>query len=104
MTMNDNGKSVFARYIADSLEKERQPPAEIKPRKPTRRTVDPKTFITDVLVNGPVPVITVLERGAARGLTKKQIKYAREQMQVVAFKEIGRRHGCWFWALPQHER
>jgi hypothetical protein len=104
MTMNDDDKSVFARYIADSLEKERQPPAEIKPRKPPRRTVDPKTFITDVLVNGPVPVITVLERGAARGLTRKQILYAREQMQVVAFKEIGRRHGCWFWALPQHER
>ena len=102
--IDDSKPSVFARYIADSLEKERQPPAEIKPRKPTRRTVDPKTFITDVLVNGPVPVITVLERGAARGLTRKQILYAREQMQVVAFKEIGRRHGCWFWALPQHER
>jgi hypothetical protein len=103
--MDDDEPSVFRRYIEDdSAKKERQVPAEIKPRKPTRRTVDPKTFITDVLVNGPVPVITVLERGAARGLTKKQIKYAREQMQVVAFKEIGRRHGCWFWALPQHER
>ena len=104
----DNEPSIFKKYITDSLEKERQAPAEIKPRHPayvpTRRTVDPKTFITDVLVNGPVPVITVLERGAARGLTRKQILYAREQMQVVAFKEIGRRHGCWFWALPQHER
>jgi hypothetical protein len=103
MTMNDDGKSVFARYIADSSEKERQAPAEIKPRKPSRRTVDPKTFIADVLVNGPVPTKNVLQRGAERGLTKRQILYAREQMQVVAFKEIGKR-GPWFWSLPQHER
>jgi hypothetical protein len=101
--MNDE-PSVFSKYIADSLEKERRPTTEIKPRKPPRRTVDPKTFITDVLVNGPVPVITVLERGAARGLTRKQILYAREQMNIIAFKETGRQHGCWFWSLPQHER
>jgi hypothetical protein len=100
---DDGGKSIFARHIADSLEKERQTPTEIKPRKPSRRTVDPKTFITDVLVNGPVPTNTVLERGAERGLTRKQILYAREQMQVVAFKETGK-NGCWFWSLPQHER
>jgi hypothetical protein len=95
--------SVFSQLIADSAEKERQALAEIKPRKPSRRTLDPKTFIADVLVNGPVPTKTVLERGIARGLTRRQILYAREQMNIIAFKEIGKR-GPWFWSLPQHER
>ena len=99
--------SIFKQYIAYSLEKEQQPPAEIKPRHPaygpTRRTLDPKTFIADVLVNGPVPTTTVLQRGAERGFTKRHILYAREQMKVIAFKERGK-NGCWFWSLSHHER
>jgi hypothetical protein len=101
--MTNDEPSALRKYIADSLEKERQPAAEIKPRKPSRRTVDPKIFITDVLVNGPVPTNTVLQRGAERGLTKKQIWYARERLKIVAFKELGK-NGCWFLALPNHER
>jgi hypothetical protein len=112
--------SVFAKYIsleniadgleniADGLEKERQAPAEIKPRQPraygpTRRIFDPKMFIADILVNGPVPTTTVLQRGAERGFTRRQILYAKEQMKVVAFKDRVR-HGCWFWLLPHHEK
>jgi len=79
----DNEPSIFKKYITDSLEKERQAPAEIKPRHPayvpTRRTVDPKTFILDVLTNGPVPTKNVLRRGAERGLTKRQILYAESK-------------------------
>jgi hypothetical protein len=111
--------SVFAKYIsleniadgleniADGLEKERQAPAEIKPRQPraygpTRRIFDPKMFIADILVNGPVPTTTVLQRGAERGFTKRQIQYAKEQMKVVSFKDLIR-NGCWFWALSHHK-
>jgi hypothetical protein len=101
--MTNDEPSALRKYIADSLEKERQPAAEIKPRKASRRTVDPKIFITDVLVNGPVPTNTVLQRGTERGLTKKQIWYARERLKIVAFKELGK-NGCWFLALPNHER
>ena len=101
--MTNDEPSALRKYIADSLEKERQAAAEIKPRKASRRTVDPKIFITDVLVNGPVPTNTVLQRGAERGLTKKQIWYARERLKIVAFKELGK-NGCWFLALPNHER
>jgi hypothetical protein len=102
--MNDDGPSVFKQYIEDDgAKKERQLPVEIKPRKPTRRTLDPKTFILDVLTNGPVPTKNVLQRGAERGLTKRQILYAREQMRVIAFKDLGK-HGCWFWSLQGHVR
>jgi hypothetical protein len=105
--MTNDEPSVFKKYIADGLEQERQTPTEIKPRHPaygpTRRTLDPKTFIVDILTNGPTPTKTVLQRGAERGFTKRQILYAREQMKVIAFKELGK-HGCWFWSLQSHVR
>jgi hypothetical protein len=108
--------SVFKKYIADSLEtvtdgpknitggleKERQAPVEIKPRQPVAYR-PPHRFIADVLINGPVPTVTVLQRGAERGFTKKQITYAKEQMKVIAFKDRVR-YGCWFWLLPHHEK
>jgi hypothetical protein len=100
--MNDE-PSIFKKYIADSLEKERQVPAEIKPRKAHPRLIDPKNFILDVLTNGPVPTKNVLARGAQRGLTKRQITWAKENMEIIAFKETGPR-GPWFWALPHHEQ
>jgi len=81
----------------------KQPTTKITPRKATPRLVDPKDFIVDVLTNGPVPTKNVLARGAERGLTRKQIWRAREQLDIVAFKEIGPR-GPWFLALPHHQR
>jgi hypothetical protein len=56
----------------------------------------------DVLANGPVPVTIVEERGAAHGLSKKQLRCTRVQMNIVAFKETGKLNGRWFWALPRH--
>jgi hypothetical protein len=61
-----------------------------------------KTLLTDVLANGPAPTTLVQERGAAHGFSRKQLWDAREKMKIVAFKEIGKRHGRWFLALPQH--
>jgi hypothetical protein len=95
--------STFRKYIADSLEKEQRPAAEIKPRTSTRRTNDPKNFILDVLVSGPVPATTVQARGAERGFTRRQLRYAKERMPVVSYKDFGR-NAPWFWALSQHVR
>jgi len=106
--------SVFAKYIsleniadglknnADGPEKARPPAAEIKPRQPVAYRPSHK-IIADILVNGPVPARTVLQRGAERGFTRRQILYAREQMKAVAFKDRVR-NGCWFWLLPHHEK
>ena len=44
----------------------------------------------DILIGGPVPVTLIVERGTAHGFTEKQLRYAREQMNIVAFKETGR--------------
>ena len=77
-----------------------RPPEE--PVKQPRRGDDRKTFLVDILLNGPVPTTTVYQRGAARGFTKRQLWSAREQMKIVAIKETGKHGGRWFLALPQH--
>jgi hypothetical protein len=66
-----------------------------------RHGADPKLLLTDILTYGPVPATIIEGRGAAHGLTRKQLRYAREQMNIVAFKEVGARYGRWLWALPQ---
>jgi hypothetical protein len=88
--------------LFERLDKGRPPPVEEvvkQSRKQSRRSADPKILLMDVLVNGPVPATLVEERAAVHGLTKKQLRSAREQMKIVAFKELGKPHGRWFWAL-----
>jgi hypothetical protein len=83
-----------------------RPPQIEEAVEPQLRRADPKarlkTLLTDVLANGPAPTTLVQERGAAHGFSRKQLYCARQQMKIVAFKEVGKRHGSWFWALPQH--
>jgi len=63
---------------------------------------DRETFLMDILANGPVPATIVEERGAAHGITRKQLRKARSKMRIVTFKETGKLNGCWLWVLPQH--
>ena len=84
--------------LFERLEKGRPPQIE-EPVKQSRRHADQKALIKDVLANGPAPATLVEERGAAHGFTKKQLSYARRQMRVVSFKEVGKINGRWFWAL-----
>jgi hypothetical protein len=56
----------------------------------------------DILINGPVPTTIIQQRAAAHGLTKKQLNRARKKIRIVAFKEIGKPNGKWFWALAPH--
>jgi hypothetical protein len=87
--------------IFDRLRERRPPPVE-EAIKQSRRHAGQKALIKDVLANGPAPATLVEERGAAHGFTKKQLSYARRQMRIVSFKEVGKINGRWFWALPQH--
>ena len=87
--------------LFERLDRGRPPPTE-EAIKQSRRHAGPKALIKDVLANGPAPATLVEERGAAHGFTKKQLSYARRQMRVVSFKEVGKINGRWFWALPQH--
>jgi hypothetical protein len=64
---------------------------------------DRETFLMDILANGPVPATVVEARGAAHGITRKQLRKARSKMRIMTFKETGKIHGCWLWALPQHD-
>ena len=90
-------KVIFKRLSAG------RPPAEGVTRQPPRRREDPKIFLQDILANGPAPATLVIERGAERGFSKRQITYAREQMKLVAIKGPGK-SGSWFWVLPHDNR
>ena len=98
----DDRQSVFAKYI-DGPEKEPSSPPETL-IKQSRRHADLKAFLAGILLHGPAPATLVEERGAAHGFTGKQLRCAREQMNIVAFKETGRPRGRWFWALPHDIR
>ena len=74
------------------------PPPEIIGRR-ARKNGEVKAFLLDVLVNGPAPTTLVYERGRAHGFSRKRIWLAREKLNVIAFKETGRNHGRWFWAI-----
>ena len=63
---------------------------------------DRETFLMDILANGPVPATIVEARGAAHGITRKQLRRARERMGIIPCKEIGKINGRWLWALPPH--
>jgi hypothetical protein len=89
--------------IFERLARGRPPPTETAIKQPARRREDPKMFLKDILANGPAPVNLVIERGAERGFTKRQITYAREQMKLIALKGPGM-GGCWFWVLPHDNR
>jgi len=68
MTTNgDDGPSFFARYV-DGPEIERPSPLE-KTIKQSRKA-DLKTFLRDILANGPVPATLIKKRGAAHGFSK----------------------------------
>jgi hypothetical protein len=90
-------KDIFKRLSAG-----RPPPTEETIKQPPHRRENPKIFLKDILANGPAPTTLVQERGAAHGFSRKQLWDAREKMKIVAFKEIGKPHGRWFCALPQH--
>jgi hypothetical protein len=91
----------MAKDIFDRLSAGRPPPTDTATKQP-RRGDDRKTFLVDILINGPAATTLVYQRGAARGFTKKQIWDAREKMKIVAFKETGKPRGRWFLALRQH--
>jgi hypothetical protein len=87
--------------LFERLSAERPPQIE-EAVKPPRRHNDRIIFLLDVLVSGPVPVTCIREWAAARGFTKKQLRSAKEQIDIIAFKETGSMTGRWLWALPHH--
>jgi hypothetical protein len=94
----DDRQSVLAKYI-DGPEKEPASPPETL-IKQSHRHADLKAFLAGILLHGPTPATLVEERGAAHGYTEKQLRCAKERMNIVAVKETGKPRGRWLWALP----
>jgi len=89
-------KSIFERLAKG------RPLTEVASKQPRRRE-DPKIFLKDILANGPAPVTLIIERGAERGFSWVQIRYARRQMKIISFKGPGK-DGGWFWVLSHDNR
>jgi hypothetical protein len=108
MPTNDDkpSVSVFAKFIKDP-EEERHEPERTQTSSADFvsqwvRETSAKTFLMNILQNGPVPTTVILERGKARGFSKKQLKHAKEQTGVIAFKEKGKfGAGRWFWTTTK---
>jgi hypothetical protein len=89
--------------LFERLATTRPPPTEATIKQPPRRREDPKIFLKDILAAGPAPANLVIARGAERGYTWVQIRYARRQLKIISFKGPGK-GGSWFWVLPHDNR
>jgi hypothetical protein len=79
-------------------------PGEGPTAQPTKqRREDVKIFLKDILANGPMAATLAEERGAERGFTRIQLRYARYRMKIISFKGHGPR-GRWYWVLPYDSR
>lgn len=58
-------------------------------------------FLLDALAQGPTPAKAVQEQAAARGMAKRTIERAKDDLGVLVEKVAGRgRGGGWVWRLP----
>jgi hypothetical protein len=92
--------------IFDILNKAR-PPVEKALEQPHGRE-DLRAFLLDILADGPMLMTRIIERGTARGFTRKQILHGKERntvkLNIIALKETQKPHGQWMWALAPHTR
>jgi hypothetical protein len=75
--------------------------ASSKPAK--GKGTSPKDFLSDILISGPALQQTIIERGAERGFSYKQLWKAKDDLGVEDFKEKGVKGGPSFWVFPEHK-
>lgn len=101
---------MVARDIFSRLAKKRSPATETAIEQQRRKTkaiargiqeTSARTFLMDVLANGPVPAAIIKELGGARGFNRNQLWHAKQQIDAGSFKMKGKFNGCWFWTLTQ---
>jgi hypothetical protein len=96
----------MAENIFELLNKER-PATKGKIKQPHGRE-DLRAFLLDILADGPLLMTRIIERGKARGFTRKQILHGKERntvkLNIIALKQTGIRRGKWMWALAPHTR
>lgn len=60
-------------------------------------------FLRDILAGGPVLQKVIVERGAAKKISRPQLRRARKAVGAVTFKQRGGNViSPWLWALPEH--
>jgi putative DNA primase/helicase len=78
--------------------------AAARPVKERRSSQSAKDFLEDLLAGGPQLATFIEERGAKRGYTPDQLRYARQKLKIDPQRQGGSGHrgaGNWYWELPE---
>jgi hypothetical protein len=75
--------------------------AAARPTK-TPRSANAREFLQDILAGGKVLQNTIVERGAAKGFSYKQLWRAKDALGFIDYKEKGVQGGPSYWVLPQY--
>jgi hypothetical protein len=99
----DSGEPIEAPVIRWEGESELSADEAIAASRPGKaRSPNSQEFLSDILAGGPVLQKTIIERGASKGLSYKQLWRAKEALGVEDFREKGVKAGPSYWAFPQH--
>jgi putative DNA primase/helicase len=66
------------------------------------RAPNARDFLLDILAGGKVLQQTIIERGALKGFSYKQLWRAKDALGVADVREKGVKSGPSYWVLPQH--
>jgi putative DNA primase/helicase len=99
----DTGAPIEAPVIRWEGESDLSADEAVSAGKPTKaRGLNAQEFLLDILAGGPVLQKTIIERGAARGFSYKQLWKAKGTLGIEDFRERGVKSGPSYWAFPQH--
>jgi hypothetical protein len=86
----DTGMPIEAPVIRWEGESELTADEAVSAGKPSKsRCLNARDFLPDILAGGPVLQRTVIERGAARGFSYKQLWKAKDALGIQDFRERG---------------
>jgi putative DNA primase/helicase len=69
-------------------------------RRPTPRLDEAIEWLKDVLADGPVKSVEILEMAAEAGLAEDTLRRAKDELYVSVYKVGNNENACWYWAMP----
>lgn len=70
-----------------------------RPKQPESATEKAKKFLLDQLSDGPQESCGLIEAGVGAGFAKRTLERAKEELELVAFKQGFGKEGVWMWTI-----
>jgi DNA polymerase I-like protein with 3'-5' exonuclease and polymerase domains len=101
----DSGMPIKAPVVRWEGESELTAEEALAASRPTKgkKGAGAKEFLADILINGPVLQKVIIERGAERGFSYKQLWRAKDALGAEDFRESGVQQGPSYWVLKRTE-